>query len=152
MDSVLRGAAVYLFLLVIFRLTGKRSLDQVTTFDFVLLLIISETTQQALLGEDFSITNCFLLVLTLFALDQGFSYLKERSRTVARLMEGLPLVLFENGKPHEDRMDKEAVDAKDILEAARGQQGLERLDQIKHAVLERHGGISIIPKQEEAKG
>lgn len=149
MESVLRGTAIYLFLLIVFRITGKRSLDQVTTFDFVLLLIISETTQQALLGEDFSITNACLLILTLFVLDQGFSWLKEKSQLVQKLAEGLPVVLLENGKPFKERMRQSQVDESDILEAARELQGLERLDQIKYAVLERHGGITIVPKPEE---
>ena len=65
MESVLRAAIVYVFLLVLFRLAGKRTLSDVTTFDFVLLLIISEATQQALLGEDFSLTNAFLVITTL---------------------------------------------------------------------------------------
>lgn len=146
MESVLRGTVVYLFLLFIFRITGKRSLDQVTTFDFVLLLIISETTQQALLGEDFSITNGCLLILTLFVLDQGFTWLKNQSRLVQKLTEGLPVILLEDGKPYKDRMRQSQVDEDDILEAARELQGLERLEQIKYAVLERHGGITIVPK------
>jgi uncharacterized membrane protein YcaP (DUF421 family) len=151
LEPILRGLAVYLFLLLIFRLTGKRSLDQVTTFDFVLLLIVSETTQQALIGEDFSLTNAFLVIITLFAVDQVLSLLKDKSSFVRRWAEGLPLVLLENGKPLKDRMKKSQVDEDDILEAARELQGLERLEQIKYAVLERHGAITIIPK-EDAKG
>jgi len=146
MESVLRGAAVYLFLLVVLRASGKRALSQVTTFDFVLLLIISETTQQALLGEDFSLTNAFIVILTLAVVDQGFSLLGRRWRLFERLTEGLPLVILENGRLLEDRMRKENISREDILEAARENQGLERLEQIKYAVLERHGGISIIPK------
>lgn len=148
MESVLRGTVVYLFLLIIFRVTGKRSLDQVTTFDFVLLLIISETTQQALLGEDFSVTNGCLLILTLFVLDQGFTWLKSKSRFVQKLTEGLPVILLEDGKPFKKRMRQSQVDEDDILEAARELQGLERLEQIKYAVLERHGGITIVPKSD----
>lgn len=146
MESVLRGAAVYLFLLVVLRASGKRALSQVTTFDFVLLLIISETTQQALLGEDFSLTNAFIVIITLAVIDQGFSLLGRRWRFFERLTEGLPLVILENGRLLEDRMRKENISREDILEAARENQGLERLEQIKYAVLERHGGISIIPK------
>lgn len=146
MEPVLRGLAVYLFLLLVFRLTGKRSLDQVTTFDFVLLLIISETTQQALIGEDFSLTNAFLVILTLFVADQVLSLLKDKSSFLRRWAEGLPVVLLENGKPLRDQMRKSQVDEDDILEAARELQGLERLEQIKYAVLERHGAITIIPK------
>lgn len=146
MESVLRGAAVYLVLMVVLRASGKRALSQVTAFDFVLLLIISETTQQALLGEDFSLTNAFIVIITLAVMDQGFSLLSRRWRFFERLTEGLPLVLLEDGRLLEDRMRKENVSREDILEAARENQGLERLDQIKYAVLERHGGISIIPK------
>ncbi len=147
MESVLRGVAVYLFLLLIFRATGKRSLDQVTTFDFVLLLIVSETTQQALMGQDFSITNAVLLILTLFLMDQGLSVLARRSETVKRWAEGLPMILLENGKPLEERMKQSQIDENDILEAARELQGLERLEQIKYAVLERNGVITIVPRE-----
>jgi uncharacterized membrane protein YcaP (DUF421 family) len=76
MDAVLRGLSVYIFLLIIFRISGKRSLGQVTSFDFVLLLIIAETTQQALLGDDYSVTNAFLLIGTLVGVDIGLSLLE----------------------------------------------------------------------------
>src|SRR5690606_14683535 len=79
MDAVLSGLIVYAFLLIVFRISGKRSLGQVTTFDFVLLLIVAETTQQALLGDDYSITNAFLLIVTLLAIDIGLSLIKHRS-------------------------------------------------------------------------
>ncbi len=146
MDAVLRGIAVYVFLVIIFRISGQRSLGQVTTFDFVLLLIIAETTQQALLGEDFSITGAFLLIITLIALDVGLSLLKQRWPRLDRLLEGLPLVIVEDGKPLAERMAKARVDEDDVLTAARELQGLERMEQIKYAVLERSGGISIIKK------
>ena len=148
MDAVLRGAAIYLFLLVLLRFAGRRTLGQLTTFDFVLLLIISEATQQALLGEDFSITNAFLVVMTMIGLDIGLSLLKQRFIRLEDWLEGMPVVLIENGRLLKDRMDKERVDEDDILHAARELQGIERIDQIKYAVLERTGGISIIPKQE----
>lgn len=151
MEPILRGIAVYLFLLLIFRITGKRSLSQVTTFDFVLLLIISETTQQALIGEDFSLTNAFLVIVTLFAADQVMSKLIRKSDFMRRWAEGLPVVLVEDGKLLKEQMAQSEVDEDDILEAARELQGLGRLDQIKYAVLERHGGITIVPK-ESAKG
>ncbi len=147
MDSVLRGAIVYLVLLVLFRITGKRSLAQITTFDFVLLLIISEAIQQALLDDDSSMTNAFLVVLTLLGLNVAFSVLKQRWQAFDRLIDDVPLVIVEDGRPLRDRMDKARVDELDILQAARQQEGLERLDQIKYAVLERSGGISVVPKQ-----
>jgi uncharacterized membrane protein YcaP (DUF421 family) len=148
MDTVLRGLSVYIFLLIIFRISGKRSLGQVTSFDFVLLLIIAETTQQALLGDDYSVTNAFLLIGTLFGVDIGLSLLKQRSAKLDQLLEGAPLVIVEEGKPLKDRMDKVRVDEDDILHAARELQGLERMEQIKYAVLERNGDITVVPKQE----
>ena len=152
MDAVLRATAVYVFLLLLFRLSGQRSLAQITTFDFVLLLIIAETTQQALLGEDFSLTNAFLLISTLFALNLGLSLWKQRSRRVERVLEGLPIVLVENGRPVREHMKNSLVDEADILQAAREMHGLQRMDQVRFAVLECSGGISIIPMPSASGG
>jgi uncharacterized membrane protein YcaP (DUF421 family) len=145
-DSILRAAVVYLVLFVLFRITGKRSLSQTTTFDFVLLLIVAEAIQQALIDRDDSMTNAFLVVGTLLAIDIGLSLVKGKSGAVEKLIDDVPLVLVEDGRPLQERMDKARVDESDILASARQSQGLERLDQIKYAVLERSGGISIVPK------
>jgi len=146
MDSVLRAAIIYFFVLLIFRIAGKRSVAEITTFDFVLLLIISETTQAALVNGNNSITNSLILIVTMVGLDIALSLIKQRSKKVEKLLEGAPLVIVEDGKPIKERMDKSRVDEDDILAAARTLRGLERLEQIKYAVLERNGGISIIPK------
>lgn len=146
MDSVIRGLSVYVVLLVIVRLSGRRTLAQMTAFDFVLLLIVAETTQQALLGDDFSITNAVLLIVTLFAADIGLSYVKGRMPGAERWIDGVPTVLLAEGRLDERAMRRARVKADDILAAAREQQGLERLDQVKFAVLENGGGISILPK------
>ncbi len=145
MISVIRAATVYLFLLLLFRVTGKRSLGQITTFDFVLLLIVNEATDQALMGSDYSITNAVLVITTMVALDIGLSLWKQHSPRMARLTEGVPIVIVDHGKLLKDRMAKVRVDEDDILAAARELQGLERMDQIRFAVLERDGSISIIP-------
>ena len=84
MESVIRAAAVYLFLLLVFRLAGQRTLAQITTFDLVLLLIISEAIQQALIGNDNSMTNAALVVLTLAGLNVALSILKQRSKKAER--------------------------------------------------------------------
>jgi uncharacterized membrane protein YcaP (DUF421 family) len=146
MDSVLRTVAVYGFLLVVFRIVGKRSLAQITSFDFVLLLIVGEATQQALLGDDFSLTTAGIVIATLMALELVLSFLKEYSPSIDRLMESTPVIIVENGKPLQERLERERVDLSDIMQAARERHGIERLDQIKYAVLERSGGISIIAR------
>ncbi len=148
MDAVLRAAAIYVFLLVLMRLSGRRTLSQMTPFDLVLLLIVAEATQQGLLGNDFSVTNAFLVITTLIGLDILMTGLTHRSRWLDRWVNGLPLVLIEDGEAIDDRLEKARVDVDDIMEQARATQGIERMEQIKYAVLERSGGISIIPRQE----
>jgi uncharacterized membrane protein YcaP (DUF421 family) len=147
MDLVIRGTAVYLFLLLIFRLSGKRSLRNVTTFDFVLLLIIAETTQQALVGEDSSVTGAFVLIVVLVGTDILLSLLKRASPRIDRLLEGQPLVILRDGVPLAPRMHVERVDDEDILSAARETRGIDRLADIQRAVLEKNGAISIIPRR-----
>jgi uncharacterized membrane protein YcaP (DUF421 family) len=147
MESVLRPTFVYLFVLVLLRLTGRRTLAQITTFDFVLLLIISEATQQALIGVDNSMINSAIVVSTLIGLNIVMSLLKQRSQWFDRLLDDIPLVIVADGKPLKDRMAKARVDEDDVLDAARELHGLERMDQIRHAVLERDGQISIIPRR-----
>jgi uncharacterized membrane protein YcaP (DUF421 family) len=149
MESVVRGLVVYFFLLTMFRLAGKRTLSDATTFDLVMLLIISETTQQAMINDDHSITNAFLLILTLVGTSIGLSLLKQRWPKLDMVLEGTPVLIVENGQIHHDRMNKARVDENDLLEAARSEQGLERLDQVKHAILERGGRITIVPKSSE---
>lgn len=146
MNAVLRATVVYVFVMLIIRISGRRTLGEMTNFDFVLLLIISEATQNAMIGEDFSMTNSFLVILTLIVLDVGLSLLKQKSPRLEMWLDGLPTILVEDGRLLKDRMEKSRVDLDDIMEAARELQGLERLDQIKYAVLERSGGITIIPK------
>ncbi|HEX7036288.1 MAG TPA: YetF domain-containing protein [Pseudomonadales bacterium] len=145
METVIRGIAVYAFLLVVMRLSGRRTLAQVTPFDFVVLLIVAETTQQALLADDYSLVNCFVLVLTLFVADIVLSYVKEWSPRTALVLDGTATVLVSRGRPDEKALRGARVDLNDVLESARAQHGLERLDQIKFAVLEVGGNISIVP-------
>jgi uncharacterized membrane protein YcaP (DUF421 family) len=147
MDSVLRALIVYVFLFLLLRLSGKRTLAQITPFDFVLILIISEAVQNGLVGDDHSMSNAFLIVSTLVLVDIGLSQWKQRSKRMARILEGLPLVIVRDGRPLQERMDASRVDESDILEAARMYHGLEKMEQVKYAVLERDGAISIIPKR-----
>ncbi len=145
MDTVLRAVSVYAMLLIIFRISGKRSLAQITTFDLVLTLIISEAIQQALVIDDNSITNAFILVVTLVTVDIGLSLAKERWTRFEKILEGTPVILLENGRLHEDRMRSERVGCEEILGAARECHGLERLDQIKYAIVEQNGTITVVP-------
>jgi len=147
METILRSVSVYALLLLFLRLNGIRTIAQITTFDFILLLLIGESLQQGLIGEDYSLTNALLTVLTLIGLDVLLSLVKGRSKTADKILDGIPCVLLENGRLLKDRLQETRVGGSDILAAARETEGLERFDQIKYAVLERDGKISIIPKR-----
>ena len=148
MDSVIRGLIVYVFLLIVFRFAGKRTLAQTSSFELVLLLIISETVQEALIDDDHSMTNGFLLILTLVGTTILLSWIKQHFPKADKWLEEEPLIILENGKPHKDRMDKVRVDEREILMAARKLHGIMKLDEIKYAILESNGEISIVPKRQ----
>jgi uncharacterized membrane protein YcaP (DUF421 family) len=143
---VLRAVAVYAFLLVVLRVMGKRSLAQVTIFDFVVLLIISEATQQGMTGNDFSVTNAGLLVLTLVMLQRGADWIADRSHRADKVLNDVPTLIVHEGEPLEEWLRRNHLTEDEILEEARKNQGIERLDQIRYAVLERDGAISVIPR------
>lgn len=147
MEIVLRALLVYAFLLIIFRINGKRSLGEATPIDLVLLLIIAESLGTALSGDDMSLTGALLVVICLATFDIALSLLKQRSEWLERLFEGMPLTIVRDGKPVTEHMNRERIDEEDILQAARETQGIERIDDIGRAVLERDGAISIIPRE-----
>jgi len=150
METILRAFAVYAIVWLLFRISGKRTMKEMTTFDFVLLLILSECTQQALIGQDYSVTGAATAVGTLLAVDIGLSLLKRRFHKVEKVIDNVPVILIEQGRVHEERLRKERVDEADILAAAREVHGISRLDRIDYAILETNGMISIIPKSRVA--
>lgn len=144
MDVVLHTVGVYLILLLLLALFGKRSLADVTIFDFVILLLIAEVTGDVLLGEQ-SVTAAALSVMTLLAMSWTLDVLAFRSKRLNLLLNDSPTLLVEHGRLIPERAREFKIDEEDVLQAARATQGLERLDQVKYAVLERDGQISIIP-------
>jgi uncharacterized membrane protein YcaP (DUF421 family) len=146
MDSIIRGALVYVIMLFIFRMTGKRTLASIDTFDLVLTLIISETVQQALIDDDNSMTNALLLVLTLVSLDILLSILKERFPKLEQLLDSSAAVVVKGGKLQHEALQKERVDESDLLSAARQHHGISTLAEIDYAVVEKSGEITIVPK------
>lgn len=146
MSFILKCALIYLFILLVFRIAGKRALADITTFDIVLLLIISETTQQALVVDDASLTNAMLLIGTFITLDMALSFLALRSPALDRWLNSRPLAIVKNGRVLDTRMKESAVNVDEVLASARQQQGIAELDDVEHAVLENNGQISIIPR------
>lgn len=147
MESVIiRSTIIYFFIFLVLRMAGKRTLSEMTTFDLVLVLIISEATQQALLNDDKSIMGGMLAILTLVFLDVVLGLLSARSKIFDKVVNGVPMLLIHNGTMYPDRMKRSRIQEDDILEAARKLHGLESINEIKTAVLEKDGSISIIPK------
>jgi len=145
MESVIRAILIYIFLMIVIRISGHRTLNELTTFDFVLLLIVGDASQQAMTGTDYSLTNGFIVILSLVTLDMLMSVLKQKFSLFEKITDGMPLILINKGKIHKVNMHKAQIDEFDILEASRKLQGLENINQIKYAILEKGGEITIIP-------
>ena len=148
METIVRALAIYVFLQILIRISGRRTLGELTPFDLVLLLIISEATQQALLSDDFSVINAFIIITTLVLADISLSYLKRFSPVLEKWVDGMPTILVADGKKFSDRIKAARLDDDDILESARKNYGIGNFKDIKHAVLERSGEISIIPQKQ----
>ena len=146
MDPVLRVAAMYFFLMLVFRVAGKRTLAETTPFDLLMMLVISETTQQAMVDNDHSLTNAVLLILTLITADILISVWKQRSKVVQRAVDAPAVVIVQDGRILPEAANSERIDENEILEAARRHMGLERLSQVRYAVLEGSGKITVVPK------
>lgn len=146
MDTVLRAVAVYIILFVVIKIGGKRTLMQMTSFDFILLLIIGEATQQALLADDISVTGALIVIVTLMSVDIAFVMLKTRFPRWENLVDGYPTILIEQGRPLHWRLRKLRLTLEDVMQVARTKQGVETLAEIKFAIMEETGEISIIPR------
>jgi uncharacterized membrane protein YcaP (DUF421 family) len=145
MNPVIRSIVMFTVLWVVFRVAGRRTLAEITTFDFILLLIIGDATQQALVGNDFSITTAALVIVTLVLLDVLMGRLAITGVGVRRVIESAPVIVVEKGKPLNDVLRQEGVDLEEVMAAAREKHGLQTLADVKYAIVERHGGISIVP-------
>jgi uncharacterized membrane protein YcaP (DUF421 family) len=143
--TVGRAGLVYVFLLAVFRVAGRRTLAQVTTFDLILVLILGDATQQALVGEQGTFATTIVAVATLVLFDIGLSRAKRRWPVVDAVVDGLPIPLVIHGRRQTAQMAAEGVTDDDVLTAARERQGLARMDEVQFAVLEQSGGISVVP-------
>ena len=141
-------ATVYLLLLLIFRIAGRRTLAETSSFDLVLLLIIGETTQNAMVGQDDSVGSAAIAILSLVSLDMAITYLKKAFPAFDRLLEGNPVLLISEGKVQRSALEANGLDDEDLQEAARLSHGLEEVKEVRQATLERDGKISIVPWRE----
>lgn len=148
MDTIIKSALIYLFLWAIVRLSGRRTIGQMTAFDLVLFLVISGAVQRALTGQDYSIINAVLIICTFVGIDVLLTFAERGSPAAARFLKGMPMIVVENGRPLSWRMKSARLTTEEVLEAGRRHYGLERMDQIKFAILEASGEISIVPSMQ----
>ena len=143
MYTIFHAIAGYFFLLFVVRILSRRPGGQLTLFEFVIVFLIGGVIILATVGDDRSMTNCVCGVITVALLHRLVSGLKSRFPRFGAVVDGTPLVLLNNGCWQNEAMDRAHVDDRDVMAAARSK-GVKTLDQIKYAILERNGSISII--------
>ncbi len=146
MDIVLRSAFAYVFILFLLRVVGRRELSTMQPSDLLLLVVIGDLIQNGVTQSDYSMTGVMLAVSTFGLLTVATSWLVFRSRRASAVIEGVPVIIVEDGKLIEHNAKSERLTLDDIMEEARGQQ-IESLDEIKWGVLEASGRVTFIKKQ-----
>lgn len=143
-EFVLRAVVVYVGVLVMVRLSGKRTVGQFTPFDLIVVVLLGTAVQNSLIGEDTSLLGGLLLAATLIALNWLVGLLSSRYRKVERIVEGEPVVLARNGKVFTNVLRRELVSLDDFEEALR-LNNIADASQVLIALLETNGRISVVP-------
>lgn len=150
-EKIIRPILVYLFLIISLRLAGKRELAQLNPFDLVVLMTLSNTVQNAIIGNDNSLLGGLIGAATLLAVNYIVVRFLYTHETIDRFVEGSPDILIENGQIHHDRLKKELITLTELEEAAH-KQGFASLEEIERAVLESGGTLTFVarkpPKEE----
>ena len=146
-EIVLRGGLLYLALLVLLRLSGKRTVGQFTPFDLLVLVMLGDAVQGGMIADDKSVTGAVILVTTLLTLNWLAGFLSARSRGVDQLLEGSPVLLIREGTLYEKMLRKSNISHSDLKESMR-KAGCIRVEEVRLAVLETDGHITIVPKDE----
>jgi len=144
-EKIIRSVAIYVFLLIAFRILGKRQVGQMSAFDLVFLLIISNVVQNAIIGADNSLLGGMVGAITLFVLNFILEKISFRSKTINRLLEFQPTVLVHNGKVLQKNLKQELITHEELMAAIR-EHGVADIQHVRLAVLEEDGHISVIPK------
>jgi uncharacterized membrane protein YcaP (DUF421 family) len=144
-EHVLRAAVVYIFLFVLLRFVGKKHVGELSPFDLIVLLILSETVQNAMVGQDTSLLGGLVAAATLIGLAQAMSFLTWKSKRAERFIDGTPKILVRHGRRRAAAMSGEQISTAELMEAMR-REGLSNIADIRAAVLENDGTISIIKR------
>lgn len=145
LDIVLRSAVVFIVVLAGLRLLGKRHVAQLSIVDLVLILLISNAVQNAMVGPDVSLVGGIVAAATLLVLSYLFTMLLYRSRRAERFFEGTPTLLVHNGKAIPSHLDQEKITEEELERVIR-EHGIESISDVKNAVMESDGTVSVIQK------
>jgi uncharacterized membrane protein YcaP (DUF421 family) len=145
-ELILRAAIVYVFLLVVLRITGKRQVGQLAPFDLVLLLVLSNAVQNSMNGGDNSLVGGLVSVLTLLSINYVIGFATFRSKRLEAIIEGRPQVLIHNGHLFQDVMAQAQLTHHE-LEAALRQAGCASIGECHSAILENNGTISVVERK-----
>jgi uncharacterized membrane protein YcaP (DUF421 family) len=145
LEKVLRPWLVYVFLVVGLRLAGKRELAQINTFDLIVLLTLSNTVQNAIIGDDTSVTGGVIGATSLLVINYLVVRFLFRRAKLDRFLEGEPVVLIEHGRLRKKNLDRELITMAE-LESAAHKQGFRHLDEVERCVLETGGSLGFIAK------
>jgi uncharacterized membrane protein YcaP (DUF421 family) len=146
MDIALRAAVLYVFLVLVTRVVGRRELSTITPFDLILLIILGDAIQQGLTQDDYSVTGAIIAVSTIAVLQVLTSYISFRSRKARVILEGRPIVVIQDGKLIEKNLRRERMTADEVAEEMRLQQ-IASFKDVQWAILEPSGSISFIEKR-----
>lgn len=149
-EKLLRPVLVYLVLLVLFRIASKRELAQATLFDFLIILMISNVVQNAMIGDDNSILGASAGAAVLIILSGALNRVTARSKKARILLEGMPTLLIYKGRLNQDKLHQQNVSRNDLFCAIR-KQGIARLADVGFAILELDGTISIIRADDDKR-
>jgi len=144
---VIRTAVVYLVLVVFFRLAGTREAGQLSTLDLVVLLIIANAVQNAMVGQNSTLAAGLIAAAIILALDRGLNWLADRSPRLRDAIEGDPVMLVEDGEVKQEAMSANGFTEPELGIALR-QSGLLRTSEALAVYLERNGQLSVVPKAE----
>jgi uncharacterized membrane protein YcaP (DUF421 family) len=145
-ELIFRSVVVYSFLLVLIRLTGKRQVGQLSPFDLVLLLVLSNAIQNSMNGGDNSLTGGLISALALVLVNSAIGFATFRSKRLEALVEGRPQILIHNGQLY-DQVMRAAKLTRHELNSALRQSGCECVEDVHTAVLENNGSISVVPRK-----
>jgi uncharacterized membrane protein YcaP (DUF421 family) len=147
LDIAARCLVIYLTLLVGIRLTGKRQVGQLTPFDLLLLLLLANAVQNAMVGPDTSLVGGLVAAATLFAVNTVVARVARRSGHAARILEGMPTILIRKGDILEENLAAEGISREDLLRALR-EHGVDDPSLVRSAILEVDGTISVLRNDE----